>query len=311
MVSSVTKLRNDYKIFLIEKSPEEKQMQSALRSRYVLANGVRTHYSEVGGDGPVIVALHGGGAGSSGAAGIGLLMEKLADDFRVIAPDSVGGFGLTDPYVPTPRGLFSRVEHTADVIDALCLPKVTIFGNSQGAWTAAQYAILNPDRVEKVILVSSLTIAGSLGIQQRSTEAGKALNEYDGSREGMRRILEALIIDRARITDALIDERQAAATRPGALEAFRNFFRTIAATRRDPLFALQNDMTKTLPTLTKAIPTIFIWGDSDTFALPETGREIEKRLPDCKFHWIAGAGHQAQTDKPDECAKIIRAFLRA
>lgn len=53
----------------------------------------------------------------------------------------------------------------------------------------------------------------------------------------MRRILEALIIDRRRITDALIDERQAAATRPGA-------------------------------------------------------------------------GHQAQTDKPDECATIIGAFLR-
>jgi pimeloyl-ACP methyl ester carboxylesterase len=285
-------------------------MPGQLRSRFVLANGVRTHYSEVGRDGPAIVALHGGGAGSSGAAGMGLLMEKLDDDFRVIAPDSVGGFGLTDPYAPAPRGLFSRVEHTAHFIDALCLPKVTILGNSQGAWAAAQYAILNPDRVEKVILVSSLTIAASLGIQQRRTEAHKALNEYDGSRDGMRRILEALIIDRHRITDALIDERQAAATRPGALEAFQTFGRTIAAMRGSPLFALHNDMTRTLPALIKTIPTIFIWGDSDTFALPETGREIEKRLAESKFYWIAGAGHQAQTDKPDECAMIIRAFLQ-
>jgi pimeloyl-ACP methyl ester carboxylesterase len=286
-------------------------MPGQLRSRYVLANGVRTHYSEVGGDGPVIVGLHGGGAGSSGAAGMGLLMEKLADDYRVVAPDSIGGFGLTDPYAPVPHGLFSRVEHTADFIDALCLPKVTILGNSQGAWAAAQYAILHPDRVDKVILVSSLTIAGSLGIKQRPTEALKALNDYDGSREGMKRILEALIIDRSRITDKLIEERQTAATRPGALEAFRAFGRTNAALRTNPLFALQNDMNQSMPTLTKTIPTIFIWGDSDTFALPETGREIEKRLPDCKFHWVPGAGHQAQTDKPDECAKIIRGFLKS
>lgn len=286
-------------------------MPSQIRSRYVMANGVRTHYSEVGGDGPVIVGLHGGGAGSSGASGMGLLMEKLADDYWVVAPDSIGGFGLTDPFAPSPHGLFSRVEHTADFVDALCLPKLTILGNSQGAWAAAQYAILHPDRVEKIILVSSLTIAGSLGIQQRPTEALKALNDYDGSREGMRRILEALIIDRARITDKLIDERQAAATRPGALEAFRDFGRTIREMRTNPLFALHNDMTKTLPVLTKTIPTIFIWGDSDTFALPETGREIEKRLPDCKFHWVPGAGHQAQTDKPDECAKIIRNFLHS
>jgi pimeloyl-ACP methyl ester carboxylesterase len=286
-------------------------MANQLRSRFVLANGVRTHYSEAGGDGPVIVGLHGGGAGSSGASGMGLLMEKMADEVRFVAPDSIGGFGLTDPYAPAPHGLFSRVEHTADVIDALCLPKLTILGNSQGAWTAAQYAILHPDRVEKVILVSSLTIAAALGIQQRPTEALKALNDYDGTREGMRRILEALIIDRSRITDKLIDERQAAATRPGALDAFRGFGRANAALRANPLFALQNDMTRTLPILTKTIPTIFIWGDSDTFALPETGREIEKRLPDCKFHWVPGAGHQAQTDKPDECAKIVRDFLRS
>ena len=95
----------------------------------------------------------------------------------------------------------------------------------------------------------------------------------------------------------------------GALEAFSNFGRAITALRSHPLFALRNDMTQTLPSLIKTIPTIFIWGDSDTFALPETGREIERRLPDCKFHWIPGAGHQAQTDKPDACAKIIRQFL--
>ena len=67
-------------------------------------------------------------------------------------------------------------------------------------------------------------------------------------------------------------------------------------------------MTKSLSPLTKAIPTIFISGDSDTFALPETSREIAKQVPHAKFHWIAGAGHQVQTDNPDETAQIIRAF---
>jgi pimeloyl-ACP methyl ester carboxylesterase len=284
-------------------------MPSEVRSRFLFVNGVLTHSSPNRGNGRVIVAMHGGGAGSSGVAGMGPLLERLGEDFRIIAPDSVGGFGLTNPYAPVPYGLMSRVAHTADFIDALCLPKVTLIGNSQGAWAAAQYAILHPDRVEKIILISSLTIANSLGIKQRPTEALKALNDYDGTRDGMRRILQALIIDPKRITDQLIDERQAAATRPGALEAFRAFGRNSAILRENPVYALQNDMTKSLPTLTKAIPTIFIWGDSDTFALPETGREIEKYLPDAKFHWVPGAGHQVQTDKPDEATKIIRAFI--
>jgi pimeloyl-ACP methyl ester carboxylesterase len=284
-------------------------MPHEIRSRYVMANGVRTHYWESGNGGPTVVALHGGGAGSSGMAGMGPLLERLGGDARCIAPDSMGGFGLTDPYAPVPYGLMSRVQHLADFMDALCLDKVSLIGNSQGAWAAAQYAIRHPDRVEKIVLISSLTIANSLNIPQRPTDALKALNDYDGTREGMRRILQALIIDPKRITDKLIDDRQAAATRPGALEAFKAFGRGTAALRQNPLFALQNDMTRSLPVMVKTIPTIFIWGDSDTFALPETGKKISEFVPEAKFHWVPGAGHQVQTDKPDEATAIIREFF--
>lgn len=284
-------------------------MLHEIRSRYVMANGVRTHYWESGKDAPVVVALHGGGAGSSGMAGMGPLLERLGGDARCIAPDSVGGFGLTDPYAPVPYGLMSRVQHLADFMDALCLDKVSLIGNSQGAWTGAQYAIMHPDRVEKIVLISSLTIANSLNIAQRPTDALKALNDYDGTREGMRRILQALIIDPKRITDKLIDDRQAAATRPGALDAFKAFGRGTASLRQNALFALQNDMTRSLPVMVKTIPTIFIWGDSDTFALPETGKKIGEFVPEAKFHWVPGAGHQVQTDKPDETTAIIREFF--
>ena len=121
---------------------------------------------------------------------------------------------------------------------------------------------------------------------------------------------QALIIDRSRITDQLIDERQAAATRPGALGSFRGLGKAIGMMRDDPLLSLQNDMTRTLAALTKKIPTIVLWGESDPFALPETGRAIEKMLPDAKFHWVPNAGHQVQTDQPDISAKIIREFMR-
>ena len=278
-------------------------------SRFVMCRGVKTHYWEADGDGPVVIALHCGGAGSSGMAGMGPLLPRLGGSARVIAPDSIGGFGQTDPYAPAPYGLLSRVDHTADFIDTLCLPKVTLVGNSQGAWTAVQYAVRHPDRVEKIILISSLTIANSLNIKQRPTDALKALNDYDGTREGMQRILKALVIDPARITDKLIDDRQAAANRPGALESFRAFGKATFALRDNPLLSIQNDMTRSLPALVKTIPTIFIWGDADTFALPETGREIARFVPDAPFHWVPGAGHQVQTDKPDETAKIIREFM--
>ncbi len=284
---------------------------SKIRSRWVMANGVKTHYSESGDDGPVLVALHGGGAGSSGVAGMGPAMERLADEFRVIAPDSIGGFGLTDPYAPTPYGLLSRVQHLADFVDALCLDKFTILGNSQGAWAAAHYAMLYPKRVEKMILISSLTIADNMGVKQAPNAALKALIGYDGTREAMRALLDALIIDKSRITDALIDERQAAATRPGALESFKNLGKAIRETRENPLLSHRANMLESLPLLTKQLRTIFLWGESDPFAIPATGKALEALLPDVKFHWVEGAGHQVQTDKPDESVKIMRDFLHS
>jgi pimeloyl-ACP methyl ester carboxylesterase len=282
--------------------------KSGLRSRWAMAGSVKTHYTECG-DGPALVAMHGGGAGSSGEAGMGLCMPYLADDLWVVAPDSVGGYGQTDTRAPIPHGLINRVDHLEDFIDTLCLERFNIMGNSQGAWAAAAYAIRHPERISKMVLISSLTIAQGLGIEQGPTPAMKALHDYDATREGMKRLLEALIIDKSKISDGLIDGRQAAATRPGAVEAAKLFAKNTAAARQNPLLGLQLELKQSLPALTRMIPTIFIWGEADTFATPETGRKVEKLLPDVKFHWVPGAGHQAQTDKPKECADIIRKFL--
>jgi pimeloyl-ACP methyl ester carboxylesterase len=283
--------------------------ETTVRSRWVRANGVRTRYVEAGGDGTPIVALHGGGHGSSGMSGMGLLMRELAADYTIYAPDSVGGYGETDVAAPTPLGLLNRVDQMRDFVDTLCLDKFVVMGNSQGAWAAAQYAALYPNRVSKIILVSSLTIAQAMGLDQKPTQAMKWLMEYDGSREAMRRLLEGLIVDKSRVTDELIDRRQASATRPGAMEAMDRFLKATAGLRKDPVLSQQLDMRKSLPALTKAIPTIFIWGEDDPFALAETGRALEPLIPDVKFHWVAKAGHQVQTDQPRICADIIRAFV--
>ena len=87
------------------------------------------------------------------------------------------------------------------------------------------------------------------------------------------------------------------------------FLKATGGLRKNPLFAKQMDMKETLPLLAKTIPTIFIWGEQDPFALPETGKGIEKAVPDIKFHWVPQAGHQVQTDKPKDVAAIIRNFV--
>lgn len=285
-------------------------MAAETRSRFVKVDGVKTHYSESGGDGPVLVAMHGGGAGSSGAAGMGPLMALLGDTFRVIALDSIGGFGKTDVSAPSPYGIQSRVDHLAAFVDALCLDKFSLIGNSQGAWCVAKYTIMHPDRIEKLIMLGTGTLGTAMGAPRpKPSEGQKLMDGYDGTREGMRRLLEGLVYDKSKITEQLLETRQAAASRPGAMESFKAAWDATRRLQRDPLFRPVFDMRESLPAITKLIPSIMIWGENDIFAAPEVGRQLEPLLPDVTFHWVERAGHQVQTDRPDVVADIVRRLL--
>jgi 2-hydroxy-6-oxonona-2,4-dienedioate hydrolase len=273
-----------------------------------MAGGVKTHYWEAGEDGPVIVALHGGGAGTSGGAGMGLLLPLLADRFRVIAIDSVGGFGFTDPSAPAPYGVQSRVDHMEAVVDALCLEKFHVIGNSQGAWVAARYAMLHPDRVPKMALIASATIGAAMGIPEEFTPAFKLLAGYDFTREGMVKLMEALVYDRAKVTDELVDLRFASASRPGAREALAAFAAGGRYLTTD-VMRTSFDMRASLPAITKHIPTVFFWGQQDAFAPVTLGHQLEALLPDVKFYYVDKAGHQAQTDQAPYVANVLREFF--
>jgi pimeloyl-ACP methyl ester carboxylesterase len=148
-----------------------------------------------------------------------------------------------------------------------------------------------------------------MGIKQAPNAAMKALIGYDGSREGMKGLLEALIVDKSRITDALIDDRQSTVERPGVWDSFRRMAAAIDYVKTDPVLASQTDWRETLPVLTQRIPTMILWGKEDPFALPETGQALADMLPDARMEWVDGAGHQVQTDQPEVTAAIIRDFL--
>lgn len=286
------------------------EMTMELRSRFVSVNGTMTHYTESGNDGPVIVAAHGGGPGASGEAGMAALMRQIPPEYRVIALDSVGGFGRTDPRAPVPYGLQSRVDHLAGFADAIGLERFTLLGNSQGAWVAARYGVTHPDRLERLVLIGTMTIAMAMGLPEEQTPGMQAFRGYDGSRDAMRRLLEGLVYDPATITDELVELRYASASRPGAMDSFAAASRGTRHLQTDPVLRTQFDMREALPALTAAVPTIVIWGENDSFAPAAMGRKLEPMLPAARFHFVDQAGHQVQNDQPEACADLLARFMR-
>lgn len=283
---------------------------ATIRSNWILANGVRTHYSECGDSGPAVVLLHGGGPGSSGWAGWRFMLPALAEaGFRAYAIDQLS-FGLTDarPNAWPVNGLQSLVDHVADVIDALCLDEVLLAGNSQGAYVAVKYALDHPDKARKVFMIGSATVGAAMGIPMPQTEGLRLLNAYDGTPRAMRAFLEAVTLDKSTVTDELVNDRVAAANRPGVAESVKAFQAGRARVAADANWRQRFELKSRLPQMT--MPAMFIWGAQDDFVPVEIGKALEKLLPNIPFTFVEGAGHQSQTDKPDVVNKMVIDFLK-
>lgn len=282
-------------------------LASGYHRGWVLANGVRTHYWWAGTDGPAVVLLHGGGPGSSGEAGWRFLLPALAEaGFRAYAPDQLG-FGWTDarPHAWPVLGHQSLVDHVHDFVEALCLDEIRIMGNSQGAYVAAKYTLDHPERVRRLFLIASGTIASALDVEWpgRDTNAGLlAIRDYDYTPEGIRRFLDTVVNNKSSITDELCRNRAELSNRPGIREATQVFQDYQARMRREPQLAARFSMADSLPKL--SIPTKFIWGKQDAFAPVQMGYELVERLPNVEFEFIDG-NHQMQTDEPEQVNRLV------
>lgn len=101
-------------------------------------------------DGPPLVLLPGANATS--------LMwetniEALSRDHRVYAVDNVFDFGRS-VYVRNLKTPADFVSWFDELLDSLGLEKINLTGLSYGGWIASEYALVYPDRIEKLVLLA-------------------------------------------------------------------------------------------------------------------------------------------------------------
>jgi pimeloyl-ACP methyl ester carboxylesterase len=275
-----------------------------------LRSGAKAHYMTAGETGPSVILLHGGIVGSSGMAGWRGIMPILAKaGFRVYAPDRPG-FGLCDirpEHWPT-RGVRSQVEFIRDFVEAVCLEEqFFLAGNSQGAQMGASYAVCYPERIKRMVLIASPAFHARLGLgdgMRRTTEGGRG--PFDGTEEWMRKTMERIVKKKEAVTDELIKMRTMMANRDR--ECYAAGQKVQREELADPNLFHAVNFKDRLDKIT--IPTIFLWGKDDVLAPVEMGYELEKALPNMKFHFLEDCGHQAQTDRPQLVSQIFIEWFR-
>jgi pimeloyl-ACP methyl ester carboxylesterase len=214
------------------------------------------------------------------------------------------GFGETEK-----AGVRSEMDlawHLRSFLDALELSRVTLIGNSKGAYWATRMMIDDPERVERCVIVGSNTVAQAMGLPRIETEGTRALDRYDGSREAITAFLSAIL--ETPPSEADIDERVRLVNLPGAQEAYAALG-AFGRRRREPHLWQAYALEGRLPIVIRAVPTLLLWGRKDRFAPVEQALALRELLPEAELEILEASGHQAQNDEPDRFVEVVRAFL--
>ena len=266
---------------------------------FTWAGGIYTHYLEAGPpDGDHVVLLHSAEFGGRAEFSWPLTIGPLADaGFHVLAPDMVG-FGRTEKIFNFSDRNGFRVRHISAFLEALGVRSAHFMGNSFGGSILQTVAAAEqPDwPIRSIVSVSGGGFAPD-------NDARKVLTLYDGSREGMRAILQVLFWDARFWADSIVDERWRASIEPGAWEA-------VAAARlarpgQEKGFGSERNNPSKI-----RVPTLIVGGREDLLREPGCWEDLHARIPGSELKIFSPARHCPQLEFPDEFNALAIDFLQ-
>ncbi len=119
-------------------------------SGYALVNGLNMYY-EIHGSGTSLVLIHGGG--STLQTTFGRVLHEFAKTHKVIAVEMQAHGHTAD--IDRPLSFQQDADDIAALLKYLNIDKASVFGFSNGASTALQFAIRHPEMTEKIIAGST------------------------------------------------------------------------------------------------------------------------------------------------------------
>jgi pimeloyl-ACP methyl ester carboxylesterase len=235
-----------------------------------------------GGKGKTVVLLHGSG---SQAGDWSAVVPALLRRYHLLVPD-LPGHGESGPAEgPLPVG--DLADSLGALLDARSPGQpVTLIGNSLGGWVSLLYALRHPERVERVIGISSSGIFAVLKVPVSPK-----------NREEARRLVAAI---RGPYLPAPSDEElDALVQRVAAGPASR----LVAGLRAEDFLDTKAGEIR--------VPVELVWGEEDGVLPLDYGRRLASLLPNARLHPLPRCGHMPQVHCPRELSRLLLDLLAA
>lgn len=245
-------------------------------------DGVKVYY-EVAGEGPAVLLSHGYSATADMWRD---QVAALSGSYKVIIWD-MRGHGRSD--CPEDDKLYSEaltVEDMAAILDACGVESAVIGGLSLGGYMSLAFHLKYPERVNALMLFDT-------GPGYKSDAGRDAWNET---------AMRWVAAFEARGLAALSE----IGSREMRNEAHRSADGLIRAAK-GMLRQFDSRVIESLPEI--AVPTLVLVGADDTNFIAPTDY-MAKKIPNATKVVLAGAGHAANLDRPEDFNAAVREFLK-
>ena len=247
---------------------------------------VRIHY-RIYGEGPPLVMLH--GMASSGVDWFPVT-PMLADRFQLILID-LRGHGLSSLPISRNYSIRSMSEDVWAVMDHLGLEQTAMLGLSLGGCVTIQSAIMQPERLSKIVLVNTFAKLRGSGLKDAWGKMKRGLIAMQGMDKLAHYVATSLFSDP--VSQEIAEER----LRHNDVKAI---MRTMWGISRLNLL-------KELPQITAQ--TLVLIGDRDKTVPRRCAEDLMAGIPRAQLVTVADAGHALPFDQPEAFLQHTLAFL--
>jgi len=253
-------------------------------SHYTEVNGLRLHYLEAG-EGEPILLLHGFPTSSHLYRNI---LPELGKTHRAIAID-LPGYGLSDKPLDVSYDYDFYAEVLSGFLDALGIEEIHLAVHDLGGPVGLYWAIQNPGRVPKLILIAMKT---------------PGLRDFIVSPKGLVGTMQFGVARKARITREVLTPYAAPFETPTARKALIKAggglgVRGLAKIARE------------LPAYQTSIRLIY--GEKDR-VLPDVAKtmaRLQRDHPKAELTALPNCGHFLQEDDPERVGQLMAEFLNS
>lgn len=270
-----------------------------LKDQYVEVNQISTRYWTLGNEGTTVILLH----------SLGGYIEQWTDNIatlakchRVYAVDIVG-FGHSDKPVAS-YSLSFLAQFVKDFMDTLDIKCCSLIGCSLGGGIALQFALMFQDRLEKLVLVSSIGMGKKIAFIFQLLAlpfVGELL--IHPNRIGIFLLFRRIFYNSKHITHELIEKAYEMLTISKVKRSLLTTLRT-----NNKYFSFKNSHLIINDFKNIVAKTLVVWGQQDHI-IPVTNAYFTTNSQNITLHIFNYCGHWPAYEYPEEFNILVLKFL--